>query len=163
MLALASDSEDNVLFTPVIDGFMNVPTAPVVDGLQPKKAIAPSGSSLKTCGLDTCLPVIGGQPGPAVGGQPSPAVGGQPAGGGQPAQPAVGGNMYLQIDLPHAFVHGGVVSVSGMSARGLLTRKCFKRSHAWSCCVIWWCPRQHASACTQVVSAAGRRKWRSFG
>ena len=64
------------------------------------------------------LLVIGGQPGPAVGGQPSPAVGGQPAGGGQPAQPAVGGNMYLQIDLPHAFVHGdglGVRYVSELS------------------------------------------------
>ena len=64
------------------------------------------------------LPVIGRQPGPAVGGQPSPAVGGQPAGGGQPAQPAVGGNMYLQIDLPHAFVHGdglGVRYVSELS------------------------------------------------
>ena len=27
-----SDSEDNVPFTPVVDGFMDVPTAPVVDG-----------------------------------------------------------------------------------------------------------------------------------
>ena len=67
-------NEDNVLFTPVVDGFMNVPTAPVVDGLQPKKAIAPSGSSLKTCGLDTCLPVIAGQHGPAVGGQSASGV-----------------------------------------------------------------------------------------
>ena len=88
---------------------------------QPKKSTGPSGASLKTCGLDTflpVLPVIGRQPGPAVGGQPSPAVGGQPAGGGQTAQPAVGGNMYLQIDLPHAFVHGdglGVRYVSRLS------------------------------------------------
>ena len=78
---------------------------------QPKEATGPSEASLKTCGLDTFLPVIGGQPGPAVGGQPGPA------GGGQPAQPAVGGNMYLQIDLPHAFVNGdglGVKYVSGL-------------------------------------------------
>ena len=27
-----ADSEDNVPFTPVVDGFMDVPTAPVVDG-----------------------------------------------------------------------------------------------------------------------------------
>ena len=77
---------------------------------QPKKAIAPSGSSLETCGLDTCLPVIAGQHGPAVGGQL--------ASGGPPAQPAVGGNMYLQIGLPHALVHGdglGVRYVSGLS------------------------------------------------
>ena len=85
---------------------------------QPKKATGPSAASLKTCGLDTFLPVIGGQPGPAVGGQPSPAVGRQPAGGGQPAQPAVGGNMmYLQIDLPHAFVHGDLLGVRYVSGQ----------------------------------------------
>ena len=32
-----SDSEDNVPFTPVVDGFMDVPTAPVVDGLEAKR------------------------------------------------------------------------------------------------------------------------------
>ena len=65
------------------------------------------------------LPVIGGQPGPAVGGQPSPIVGRQPAGGGQPAQPAVGGNMmYLQIDLPHASVHGDLLGVRYVSGLG---------------------------------------------
>ena len=76
---------------------------------QPKKAIAPSGSSLETCGLDTCLPVIAGQHGPAVGGQL--------ASGGPPAQPAVGGNMYmyLQIVLPHAFVHGDGLGVRYVS------------------------------------------------
>ena len=40
----------------------------------PEKASAPSGSSLKTCGLDTCLPVIAGQHGPAVGGQSASGV-----------------------------------------------------------------------------------------
>ena len=93
-------------------------SAHTTSACQPKKATGPSAGGLKTCGLETFLPVIGGQPGPAVGGQPSPAVGGQPAGGGQPAQPAAGGNMYLQIDLPHAFVHGdglGVRYVSGLS------------------------------------------------
>ena len=35
-----SDSEDNVPFTPVVDGFMDVPTAPVVDGLEEAKRLA---------------------------------------------------------------------------------------------------------------------------
>lgn len=52
--------------------------------------------SLKECGLDTFLPIIGEQTSPGFGGQPSPAV------GGQQAERAVGGNMYLQIDLSHA-------------------------------------------------------------
>ena len=35
-----SDSEDNVPFTPVVDGFMDVPTAPVVDGLEEATRLA---------------------------------------------------------------------------------------------------------------------------
>ena len=59
---------------------------------QPGKGDGPSAASLKECGLETFLPFNGDQPSPAVGG-----LGGQPA---------VGGQMYLQIDLPHAFAYG---------------------------------------------------------
>ena len=71
---------------------------------QPGKGDGPSAASLKECGLETFLPFNGDQPSPAVGG-----LGGQPA---------VGGQMYLQIDLPHAFVYGdgfGVRYVSELS------------------------------------------------
>ena len=65
-------------------------SAHTTSACQPGNATGPSAGSLKTCGLDTLLPVDGGPPGPAVGGQP--------AGGGQPAQPAVGGNMHVSAN-----------------------------------------------------------------
>ena len=73
---------------------------------QPKKAVGPSASSLKACGLDTFLSKVDGTPSPAVGGAPR-----------------VFGGMYLCVELPHAFVYGDGLGVRYLSeGSGLLTR-----------------------------------------
>ena len=126
---------------------------------QPKKASGPSGSSFKTCGVYTCCyQSLADNPGQPMADNPV-----QPLADSPPAADSLHSQTCICKFIYPMHLCRGIVSLSGMSAGCLLTRKCFKSSHAWSCCVIWWRPRQHVSACTQVVSSVGSRQWRSFG
>ena len=85
-------------------------SAHTTSACQPNKATGPSAGSLNTSGLDTFLSAVGEIPPPPPS-APSPADGGLPSG----FQPSVSGNLYLNVELPDAFVHGDGLGVKYVS------------------------------------------------
>ena len=50
--------------------------------------------------------------------------------------PAVGGQVFVRVNLPHAFPMG-IVSLSHMKAQQKKTPRRFRTRLAWSCCATW--------------------------
>ena len=65
--------------------------------------------------------------------------------------PAVGGQFFVRVNLPHAFSYGDGLAVTYVS-RAKKTPRRFRTRLAWSCCATWQCQLPAGSGCALVAS-----------